>query len=258
MKNIKACILCGSKRYEIFGITKGCTGLMYFIVRCPECGSLFLPGKFDSMEHNPDMGYVTVSKSSDRGRHIPRNKRYVLYNRDRRKAFRVYSDFIKRNKPSGKILDVGCGDGYFLTFFSRDKYERYGVEFNKNNYNRCLKNKLENVFYGRFRSFRTKKKFDVIVMLLYIAHSESSLANLRKCYRLLKKGGIIFLETGNANSDVARRLGTNGVFFREAPAHRYFPSDETIVKMLERAGFSDAEILVPKTEDIISLWARKG
>lgn len=36
---------------------------------------------------------------------------------------------VKKSKPTGKIIDVGCGNGKFATFFAKNGFEGYGIDY---------------------------------------------------------------------------------------------------------------------------------
>lgn len=51
---------------------------------------------------------------------------FSAYNRHREAAFRAYKDIIVQEKKSGRILDVGCGNGYFLSLLDPGEWDRFG------------------------------------------------------------------------------------------------------------------------------------
>ncbi|MCR4942334.1 MAG: methyltransferase [Campylobacter sp.] len=79
-------------------------------------------------------------------------------------------DFISEFKPSGKLLDVGCGCGILGLLLKRDfaKIELFGIdkqginiEISKQN---AKTNDLEaNFFQGDFCEFKSEERFDFIV-----------------------------------------------------------------------------------------------
>ena len=87
-----------------------------------------------------------------------RKRQEDSFNRD---YFKVYENDAKREDmyrseiktitqyhSKGKILDVGCGIGKFLSFFDDNKWDKYGTEVSSYAIGESKKNKIMCIFHG--------------------------------------------------------------------------------------------------------------
>jgi len=258
-KKVIRCDLCDSTELSEVYEVRGLGGILYPIFQCRSCGLLFLGRRYLD---NPGNGDVRLWAETDLGIQNGGAKDmdlFLAYNRMREEPFRNYSQVIRERITGGKILDIGCANGHFLSFFPPDRWERYGVEFNQNNFRECKRSGLEHVFLGGFPQFQAPAgSFDAISMIEFIEHCSDPMGDLRKCYSLLSEGGRIFIVTGNIESEEAQRAGLEWAYLTAAPEHRYFFSALTLRRMVEAAGFREVEfVLGDDTGEVVNILAVK-
>jgi 2-polyprenyl-3-methyl-5-hydroxy-6-metoxy-1,4-benzoquinol methylase len=103
-------------------------------------------------------------------------------------------ELLKKYRPSGSLLDYGCGDGSFLRFFRDKGYELFGAE-----YNPALVNKLKAIhsdieFITIDSLLGGDEKFDIIHfgdVLEHLLNPSEIVSDLKKH---LKPGGVLFIE----------------------------------------------------------------
>ena len=99
------------------------------------------------------------------------------------------------------LLDVGCGNGYFLEMATRKGWEVTGVEISEN----AVRHSREvigegNIFRGtladaNFRNY----SFNAITLWDVLVFSDDLEAEIEECYRLLKRGGKIGIRVRNVS-----------------------------------------------------------
>jgi 2-polyprenyl-3-methyl-5-hydroxy-6-metoxy-1,4-benzoquinol methylase len=138
----------------------------------------------------------------------------------------------------GKILDVGCGSGFFLRALDGKKWDRFGVEIGKaasEQAGRALG--FDHVFNGTLIDAGLKaSSFDVVTLWSALEHTNQPRANLVETRRLLREEGTLIVQVPNAASYQARIFG--GAWSAlDAPRHRYHFTEHTLAALLSETGF---------------------
>jgi SAM-dependent methyltransferase len=139
----------------------------------------------------------------------------------------------------GRIVDVGCGSGWFLRTLDHSKWDRFGVE-NGGAAHLIASRELgaEHAFGGTLLEASLPDSFfDVVTFWSALEHMNHPRANLVKARRIIKPGGTIIIQVPNAASYQARAFKGNW-FALDVPRHRYHFSRETIEALLKDTGFS--------------------
>jgi SAM-dependent methyltransferase len=126
-----------------------------------------------------------------------------------RREFAHTVDFIRKHKPGGRLLDVGCAYGFFLQE-ARPHFDVAGIEIAEDAAAHARAQGL-NVTTG-IADEATLAKFgmmDVIVLLDVIEHLPSPQETLALCTQHLAPGGVIVITTGDFASLYARLAGTH-------------------------------------------------
>jgi 2-polyprenyl-3-methyl-5-hydroxy-6-metoxy-1,4-benzoquinol methylase len=162
---------------------------------------------------------------------------------------RMYQDFCTRFLAgrSGRLLDVGCGLGFFLKAIEPyAHWQAYGWEISPAavRYARDTLG-LPNVACGRLEAADwSAASFDIITMWDVIEHILEPDPLLAHCYALLKEGGLCFMHTPNIRIQLpkarlkklvrGRRPGGN---YLEARDHLHHYSTQSMRRLLARHGF---------------------
>lgn len=146
---------------------------------------------------------------------------------------------IKRlRKKSGRILDIGCGDGEFLFGMSKEGWQVYGNDILKTNCDFAKeKFKLKNIYNQDLLSLDFPKGFfDLVTMWHTLEHMQSPQQVLRRIYQILKDDGILIIESPNYSS-LANRLFKEKSYSLDLGRHLYQFSPKTLEKLLNSANF---------------------
>lgn len=177
----------------------------------------------------------------------PDGKKRILVNEREHKIKNLYRDelkYINGKTIGGRILDVGCGFGFFLSALN-GKWIKYGLE--SSNY--CVEY-IEKMYsdINIVRSYIEDNKFDksffdVIYNFSFIEH----ICNPKKLFlefsRILKTGGELIITTPNIESFIAKRF--KGNYRLLGKPHIIIWSPRTIKNILEKHGFKIQKILYP-------------
>jgi 2-polyprenyl-3-methyl-5-hydroxy-6-metoxy-1,4-benzoquinol methylase len=152
-----------------------------------------------------------------------------------------------------KILDVGCGYGYFLNLTSQRGWESIGVELVQDAVKRSQeKIGRNNIFQGKLKDIcLSGNSFDAITLWDVIAIVDDPYDELKECYRLLKKGGIIGIRTRNVVfqtsifrifgliKKIALRFGLKEPYV----FNKYCFSSKSLYALLSRLGYINIKIV---------------
>ena len=189
-------------------------------------------------------GSILSSTSEEQKLRYDKNY-FSVYREDPKRVemYRSERDRIETFKKNGKILDVGCGIGGFLSQFDMNKWDRYGAD-------------VSDLAVGEARQSGIKVKdfsnaydypdefFDVIVFRGSLQLIPTPFYVLETCIRLLAPGGyVVFLSTPNSNSPYYRRFKTLPVL---TPHGNFLiPSDIMMKDVLQNFGLEVSKISYP-------------
>lgn len=141
------------------------------------------------------------------------------------------------NRPR-RLLEVGCGFGYFLDEAFEEGFEVSGVEFSPHAVDRLRRKYAFPILSGPLESIELQRGgFDVVVMLDVIEHLRDPFGSLDKLHDALAPGGILVLTTPDAESWVSRSIGKRLEDFRRTREHLVFFGRDTLESVLDEHGF---------------------
>ncbi len=136
---------------------------------------------------------------------------------------------------TGKILEVGCGDGRSLLQLKALGYEAYGIEADKNI--EPIKNALGlNIHIGTIENAPFEPKtFDIVTANQLIEHIVDLNSFITYSKKFLKDGGILILSTPNANSLYRLMFGQKWINWH-IPFHQQVFTLKSLKNLLEKNG----------------------
>ncbi|MEZ0485832.1 class I SAM-dependent methyltransferase [Fibrella aquatica] len=148
---------------------------------------------------------------------------------------------IEKKIISGRILEIGCGNGFLLSLFDKERWHVIGVEpfspavkFAKNN----LKLNVVEGYLDR-QTFPSDSKFDVILLFDVIEHLKQAGDMIDLINYYLKPGGLLVIGTGDISSLHAKLSGRYW-FYMTLREHLSFFSQNSIRYLLKE--FDPVEI----------------
>jgi len=274
LESVPQCPVCGDARRQLeqsevrdgaFGAAPG----VWRLQRCLGCRALYLDPRPDPASiHLAYQGYYThmaapaallariklALTNGYRNRVFATNLRPAVAAGSlvmplfptRAAAIRREDRGIGRARGGGKrLLDVGCGNGRFLSLARGLEWECHGVEPDAAAA-RVVREQGMSLLGSRVEDLPgdLAGTFDVITLNQVIEHVYDPVDVLRRCRDLLRPGGYIWLETPNTDSVGYEIYGAHWRGL-ESPRHLVLFNFASLCWSLERAGFERAQRLQP-------------
>jgi 2-polyprenyl-3-methyl-5-hydroxy-6-metoxy-1,4-benzoquinol methylase len=108
---------------------------------------------------------------------------------------------VRKYRPSGRLLDIGCGEGYFL-HYAEMFYETYGMDISEYCVTETLsRTNKSTVSTGDITKIKYDDKyFDVVTCFDIMEHVSNYGDAIKECNRVLKDKGILILRVPNTSS----------------------------------------------------------
>jgi 2-polyprenyl-3-methyl-5-hydroxy-6-metoxy-1,4-benzoquinol methylase len=171
--------------------------------------------------------------------------RYV-FNEERKAIVRFYLKMVlSRKQQIQRILDIGCGYGYFLKVcLEAGIPEVYGVDISTAAIKKSQaleKAKVNQIDFSKEKSSFDSDFFDVITAFDVAEHVEDEDFFLKEIYRVLKKEGLLLLITPNADS-WPRNIYMKLIYGKDDPTHINVQGWRYWKRLLEEIGFNHTEV----------------
>jgi len=201
------------------------------LVKCKNCGFIYV---------NPRLKREALAKLY----HKHYFKRYAdiksEHHRKRQQTMKCEIAELERVREElqlgKKILDVGCGGGFFLAGLD-DSWDKQGIDINASAVRYGKDAFGVNILEGNLRELNLPcETFDVVKMRAIIEHVPDPMDELQQVYRVLRKGGLIAVMAPNQDS-ICGRIYRGKSRMVEPLHHIYCFSTKTLSLMLKRVGF---------------------
>jgi SAM-dependent methyltransferase len=224
---VTSCLLCRGQELKPF-TREG----EWNYVRCLQCGLIFLqpqPSTRFLQDHYQD--YLSADPQG-----------VASWRRLMAQIFVKSAELIEETIPvSGRLLDVGCGYGFFLEEMASRGWRVEGIEISATGLS-YAREKL-----GLDVSDKPLPRpdwpdgcFDVITLFYVIEHLKDPRAVLEEAWRLLRPGGLLLLRWPHT-APIVRLLKpwSERLKLYQAPSHLFDFSPSTIYKILDQSGFME-------------------
>jgi 2-polyprenyl-3-methyl-5-hydroxy-6-metoxy-1,4-benzoquinol methylase len=166
--------------------------------------------------------------------------------------------FVEGYKNSGRMLDVGCGNGYFLSTAERNGWEVFGTEVSSYSIEYCENNFGIQVQRGEiFDTAYVDNYFDAITLWHTFEHVKDPISYLQEFNRILKPDGLIFILVPNEKFLLNYLKGWNWIGKSEILEHLFFFSADTLDSMLVKSGFKAIHRSIGTIESIRNCFRQK-
>lgn len=216
-----SCYLCNEKKSKILYKKNS-----FYIVKCLNCSFTYVkPLPLDSQ----------LSKFYDNFDYKNNKLEEPLIRRDAIRSLKIICKHV--GSMEKRLLDVGCGRGYFLDEARKIGFEVFGIDYSfkmikyaKNIFNLNVQN--IDVF-----KYKSQVKFDIITLNQVIEHLSKPRDLIKKCYKLLNPGGLVYIATPNIDSLSAKVLKEHFDHLIP-PEHLGYFNNKTLTYLLKSANFN--------------------
>ncbi len=208
----------------------------FHLVRCEHCGFIYLNPQPDDREmtkHYPGFHYASVQFPQA----LP-------------PAYSWRFSQIERRQKKGRLLEVGCGEGFFLTFALQRGWEGYGLDTSPEAIQAAKKRLSDRVAASTLldASYQSDS-FDVVSLFEVLEHLPDLMGHLREIRRVLKPGGWVCLSVPNFAS-LERRIFGKWWVGLDAPRHLQQFTPKSLRFVLEAAEFEVVELRSVNADNI--------
>lgn len=247
---------------------------IYRLLRCSNCGLCFVDQilKYEELESQSS---DVKNYDENHGRyHMKQEKtRAFIIEREKMRAILSANQTIRlrneRKLHGNRLLDIGCGFGFFLKKMDENGWEVYGCE--RENIAKEYAEKMKLKVYKDLKNENLwiENVYDVITFWNVLDILDDPLAMLKDCKFLLRKGGTIIVRVPNFSSERfiwkidelrgKKRSLLSSDCIRNYSLNLYYFTVPSMKSILKQAGFIDPQLIPsPLGDKSYSLVRRYG
>jgi SAM-dependent methyltransferase len=221
------CILCNGRKRDLLIEIES-----WQVKRCRDCGLGVLDPRPspEELARLYDQAYCDARFVEGGAPGTPE-----FHRRIRLESHRI--DFFRKLKPKGKVLDIGCGYGYFLAACRERGYGVHGLDFSEwaIDHARNLLG-LPITISPLDGADLPLAEFDVVTLWHSLEHMPDPRIAIERAATWLKPDGLLVIDVPNHAGTDAKKMGRiwNGW---DLPYHFFHFTPETLSRFLHRYGF---------------------
>jgi 2-polyprenyl-3-methyl-5-hydroxy-6-metoxy-1,4-benzoquinol methylase len=157
-------------------------------------------------------------------------------------AYERVLDSFEPYRKTNKLIDVGCGIGYFLEVAKKRGWEVYGTEFTEEAVKMC-ESKGASMKLGPLNTKDYEAgSFDIITSFEVVEHINNPREELSSFNKILRKGGLVYCTTPNFNAVERFQLGASWNVLTY-PEHLSYYTPKTLKGVFKETGFKTKKVL---------------
>ena len=244
------CPICGDQQPTLrYKITR------FEVLRCNSCTQIYLYPLLSPEEIREMFSKLYTSGEGS----VPELKDYYGFCYDDAptnplvQLYETWLDSLEAHLEPGRLLDVGCGTGLFLSVARRRGWEPFGIDDSVEATQYARDHFGLDVWTGDFADFQAEdRRFDAITGWDIIEHARQPLEVLEAMHSCLSPTGVVGLSTPNQRNILDVLAGT---FYRLTGGrattalekfyieqHFLYFTPKTLQASLERSGFEVEEM----------------
>jgi len=249
------CILCGCRDREIL-LEKN----LWHVYRCSSCGL----GVLDPRPSKEDLLSLYTKQYCDEHFVAGGNPGSAEFKK-RLSLEMPRIRFFRGIKKRGRILDIGCGYGYFLAACKNYGYDVHGLDISEWASHHAMEVLGLPISIGHINETEFPPySFEIITMWHFLEHTSDPRNAILRAKDWLKSDGILVVDVPNHEGTDARKNWQEWVGW-SLPYHFYHFTPQTLKGLLAECGFrvvkkkdyhSETVKLALKRVPVVSIFAR--
>jgi SAM-dependent methyltransferase len=228
------CNLCGTPTSEAACLFP--LNAQQRLLRCRRCGLTFNSHFRTDLAEVYSESYFQATEKSEAGGYYNYPELEAGLKRDYRFAYRFIVEQVNGGAQPLRLLDIGCGYGFFLKqFLGHPGVELTGIEINPSAAEFARKS-LPRILQGSVAEIELQEEFDCVVAFEVVEHLFDPRALLETVHARLRAGGHFLLTTPIIGSRWFTVLGRRWPAIHPA-AHNYYFNPGTFRALAESCGF---------------------
>ncbi|MBI5047561.1 MAG: class I SAM-dependent methyltransferase [Deltaproteobacteria bacterium] len=226
-----SCNICGSSNEKLITTQNG-----YKVVKCIGCGFVYVNPRPTS--ETLKQLYLT---------YLPEKiEDPLLWDTYMKDVFAKAANILVKQFPDGgKILDIGCGYGFFLSRMKAKGWQVYGIDVSETAVSYASGHGLD-VALGTLDNVKYEdKSFDVVTLFYVLEHLPDPLKAIQEIRRILNPNGLLLLRVPHT-TPIVRILSLLGIKnnLYDPPFHLNDFSNVAIKGILKMAGFHNIHTFI--------------
>ncbi len=193
-----------------------------YLVKCKSCGMVFC----EPVPSVEELNAYYKTYAYENNFYSPITKQRYL------ELLEVFEKYRKTNK----ILDIGCGNGFFLETAKEQGWDVYGTEYSEKAIEIIQQKGIKSIKGELNINDFNNDMFDVITSFEVIEHINNHIDEIKKIKTLLRVGGAFYITTPNFNS-LSRYLLKEKWNIIGYPEHLAYFTSKTLNKLLTDNNF---------------------
>lgn len=224
-RDIPHCPLCNNEKRKVvfrrFEIN---------IVQCSQCGCGYaekFPVNTADIYGNKD--YLPIAQSDYLDNVDYRKQRFGS------ERLRLMAEYLNNPPSSSRLLDIGCGTGWFLEMAQQEGYKVSGYEFSKNLAEFTAQRFKIKVWTEPLTELDETELFDIITLFDVIEHVFNPKEIIQSVYSHLEPGGIAIFFTPNLDSFGFQHLKEHSSLVMPVE-HLFYFTPRSLRRIIEETG----------------------
>lgn len=224
----ESCSFCGSGDFIHHSKATYWTIVELNFTECSNCGLIFA---------NPMPTLETIIKGNDALNVVMKSRGTISQYR----GGKEFTFYLKKLKPSGILLDVGCAEGFFLKGIEdNSEWKVEGIDLIKSAVDFANQKLNIRTYFGTLESLKDCiGKYDFVRMNNIIEHVQNPVTFLLKTNEIMKTGGLVLCSTPNGVQDgyLLKSANKQGTILNLLENHFHYYKPKTLKTIFESCGF---------------------